>query len=155
MLISAVTIAIAISVIGIAALLVRPGDRSREVRGAQFAMGILAMLLAGSVTWFWHLGALLIALAAVAGLVASAGARRPRGLAIAGLAVLVTTGIIAPLLIASASMSGLTALSHSWSWWLDLQVISAPALTIAILFVVLMLETRRPPMEAIHPSQRA
>ena len=155
MLISAATIAIALSVIGIAARLVRPDDRSREVRGAQFAMGILAMLLAGSVTWFWHLGAALIVLAAVAGLAGSAGARRPRGLLIAGLAVLVTTGILAPLFIASTSMSALIALSHSWSWWLDLQLISAPAFTIAMLFVVLMLEIRRPPKDALQSPQNA
>ncbi len=155
MLISAATIAIALSVIGIAALLVRPDDRSREVRGAQFAMGILAMLLAGSVTWFWHLGAALIVLAAVAGLAGSAGARRPRGLLIAGLAVLLTTGILAPLFIASTSMSALIALSHSWSWWLDLQLISAPAFTIAMLFVVLMLEIRRPPKDALQSPQNA
>ncbi len=143
------------SVIGIAAVLVRPGGGSCEVRGAQFAMGIMAMLLAGSVTWFWHLGALLIVLAAVAGLAGTRAVRRPRGLVIAGLALLLTTGIIAPLLIAFASMSGLTALSHSWSWWLDLQVISAPAFTIATLFVVLMLAIRRPPLEGKHRSAAA
>ena len=136
------TIAIAVSVIGIAALLVRPSGRSREMRGAEFAMAILAMLLAGSVTWFWHLGALLIVLAAVAGLTATRVLRRPRRLALAGLAVILTTGILAPLLIASASMSRLTALSHSWFWWPALQVISTPAFTIAALFIVLALEVR-------------
>ncbi len=155
LLISAVTIAIALAVIGIAALLVRPGDRSREGRGAQFAIGILAMLLAGSVTWFWHLGALLIVLAAVAGISATGAVRRPRRLAVAGLAVILTTGVIAPLLIASASMSGLTALSHSWSWWPALQLISTPAFAIAALFVVMALEVRSGPITAHQPAPEA
>ncbi len=151
--ISAVTIAIAVAAIGIAALLVRTGDRSREMRGAEFALVIMAMLLAGSVTWFWHLGALLIVLAAVAGLTATRVVRRPRRLAVAGLAVILTTGVLAPLLIASASMSRLTALSHSWLWWPALQVISTPAFTIAALFVVLALEVRTVPIRARQSAQ--
>jgi len=141
--ISVVTAILALAAIGVAAVLVAPGDRTRPERGAQFAVGILAMLLAGSVTWFWHLGALLIVLAAVAGLVAS-GVRRPRPLAGTSIAVVVTTGLLAPLLIASASMVELGTLSHSWSWWLDLQLISAPALSMAALFIVLARELRMP-----------
>ena len=143
MVITLVTVAMAAVAVGAAAWIVRPAEASRDVRGGQFAVGILAMLLAGSVTWFWHLGTLLIILAAVAALVASGTVRRPRAVVIAGLAVLLITGVLAPIVIASVSMPGLIALSHTWMWWPALQLISAPAFAIAALFVVLVLELRR------------
>jgi hypothetical protein len=101
------------------------------------------MLLAGSVTWFWHLGALLIVMASVAALIAGREVHRPRRIAIAGWAVLLTTGVAAPLFIAFTSMPGLIALSHSRWWWPALQLVSAPALAMAALFVVLAVELRR------------
>jgi hypothetical protein len=143
LLLTVLTVLIAAAAVAAAAWTVRPSGASRDIRGAEFALGILAMLLAGTVTWFWHLGALLIVLASVAALVAGGTIRRPRALAVAGLAALVTTGVLAPLLIGSASMSGLIALSHTGWWWPALQVISAPAFAIAALFVVLVLELRR------------
>jgi hypothetical protein len=134
-----------VAAVAVAALLVRPAETSRDLRGAQFAMGILAMLLAGSVTWFWHLGALLIVLAAAAALVAGGTIRRPRPVVVAALAALVMTGLLAPLFIASASMAGLVAVSRTWLWWPALQLVSAPAFAIAALFVVLALALRRRP----------
>lgn len=138
------TVAIAVAAVAAVAWLVRPSEVSRDVRGAQFAVAILAMLLAGTVTWFWHLGALLIVLASVAALVAGGTIRRPRAVVISGLAALVATGLLAPLVIGSVSMSGLIALRHTGLWWPVLQLISAPAVTIAALFVVLVVELRRP-----------
>jgi hypothetical protein len=138
------TVAIAVAAVAAVAWLVRPSEVSRDVRGAQFAVAILAMLLAGTVTWFWHLGALLIVLASVAALVAGGTIRRRRAVVIAGLAALVATGLLAPLVIGSVSMSGLIALSHTGLWWPVLQLISAPAFTIAALLVVLVVELRRP-----------
>jgi hypothetical protein len=138
-------VAIAVVSIGVAAWIVRPAEVSHDVRGGQFALGILAMLLAGSVTWFWHLGALLIVMASVAALVAGHEVHRPRRIAIAGWAALVTTGVAAPLFIAFTSMPGLITLSHSWWWWPALQLVSAPALAMVALLVVLALELRRQP----------
>jgi len=66
---------------------------------------------------------------------------RPRRIAIAGWAVLLATGVAAPLFIAFTSMPGLIALSHSWLWWPALQLVSAPALAIAGPFVVLAVRT--------------
>lgn len=143
-ILTAVSVLLVVAAVGAVAWLVRPAGASRDLRGAQFGLAILAMLLVGSVTWFWHLSALLIVLASVVGLVASGTIRRPRPVVIAALAVLVTTGLLAPLFIASASMSGLTALSHSWLWWPALQAISAPAFAIAALFVALVLALPRP-----------
>jgi len=142
-LMTVVIVTIAVVAVGAAAWMVRPAEVSRDVRGGQFALGILAMLLAGSVTWFWHLGALLIVLASVASLVAGHGVHRPRRIAIAGWAVLLATGVAAPLFIAFTSMPGLIALSHSWLWWPALQLVSAPALAIAALFVVLAVALRQ------------
>jgi alpha-1,2-mannosyltransferase len=137
------TVSIAVAAVAIAAWMVRPSEVSTEVRGAQFAVAILAMLLAGTVTWFWHLGVLLIVLASVAALVASGTIRRPRSVVITAVAALVTTGLVAPLVIGWVSMAGLTAVSHTGWWWPALQVISAPAFTIAALFVGLVLALRR------------
>ncbi len=137
------TVAVAVAAVAVAALLVRPAETSRDLRGGQFAMGILAMLLAGSVTWFWHLGALLIVLAAAAAQVAGGTIRHPRPVLVAGFAALSVTGLLAPLFIASASMSGLIAVSRTWLWWPALQLISAPAFAIAALFVVLGIALRR------------
>lgn len=138
-------VAMAVVSIGVAAWIVRPAEVSRDVRGGQFALGILAMLLAGSVTWFWHLGALLIVMASVAALVAGRELHRPRRIAIAGWAALLTTGVAAPLFIAFISMAGLITLSHSWWWWPVLQLVSAPAFAMMALLVVLTLELRRQP----------
>jgi hypothetical protein len=140
-----VIVAIAGVAIGVAAWIVRPAEVSRDIRGGQFALAILAMLLAGSVTWFWHLGALLIVMASVAALIAGREVHRPRRIAIAGWTVLLTTGVAAPLFIAFTSMPGLIALSHSRWWWPALQLVSAPALAMAALFVVLAVELRRQP----------
>lgn len=138
-----ITVSMAVAAVATAAWVVRPSEVSRDVRGAQFSVAILAMLLAGTMTWFWHLGALLIVLASVAALIAGGTIRRPRALTIAGVATLVTTGLLAPLVIGSVSMSGLIALSHTGWWWPAMQLISAPAFTIAALFVLLVLELRR------------
>jgi hypothetical protein len=146
-----VVVAIAVAAVGAAAWIVRPAEVSRDIRGGQFALGILAMLLAGSVTWFWHLGALLIVLAAVAALVKSREIHRPRRIAIAGWVVLLTTGVAAPLFIAFTSMPALIALSHTWLWWPALQLVSAPALAIATLFTVLAIELQQHPRGRRRP----
>ncbi len=145
MVMMVVIVAMAVLAVSVAAWTVRPGEVSRDIRGSEFGLGILAMLLAGSVTWFWHLGALLIVLASVAGLVAGGEVHRPRRLATAGWAAVLTTGVAAPLFIAFTSMPGLIALSHSWWWWPMLQLISAPAVAMAALFAVLAIALRRQP----------
>jgi alpha-1,2-mannosyltransferase len=137
LLITVITAAVAVAAIGVTAVVVRREEVPREIRGAQFALGVLAMLLAGSVTWFWHLNALLIVLAACAALVASKREWRRRSVVITGIAVLVASGFAAPVLISVGSMPALTALSHSWGWWPALQLISAPAFAMAAFFVVL------------------
>jgi hypothetical protein len=133
-----------VAALGAMAWLVRPTETPRDVRGAQFALAIVAMLLVGSVTWFWHLGVLVIAPASVVALVASGTIRRPRPLVITSIAALVTTGVFAPLVISSVSMTGLSALTRSWLWWPALQAISAPAFAIAALFAAMVVALRHP-----------
>jgi hypothetical protein len=58
------------------------------------------------------------------------------------IAALVTTGVFAPIVIASITFSGLTELSASGLWWPALQAISAPAFAIGALFVALALAIR-------------
>jgi Glycosyltransferase family 87 len=141
-MITVITVAVAVAAIVAAALVVRRDDVARETRGAQFAVGVLAMLLAGSVTWFWHLGALVIVLAASAAFVTSKRDRRTRSVMVASVAVLLASGVFAPVLIAMASMSSLVAASHTWFWWPLLQLISVPAFACAALFVVLIVRVR-------------
>jgi hypothetical protein len=148
-ILTVLNVVLVVAAMGAVAWLVRPAGAPREVRGAQFGLAILAMLLVGSVTWFWHLGALLIVLGSVVALVASGTIRRPRPVAIAAVAVLVTTGVLAPLFIAWVSMSGLTKLSSTWLWWPALQAVSAPAFATAALFVALALALHRSPRQAL------
>jgi hypothetical protein len=148
-ILTVISVLLVLAAVGAVAWIVRPAEASRDVRGAEFALGILAMLLVGSVTWFWHLGALLIVLAAVVALLAKGTIRRPRPTVIAALAVLVTTGLLAPIVIASVSMSGLMALSHTWLWWPVLQAISAPVFAMGALFVVLLVALRRPSRQPV------
>jgi hypothetical protein len=142
-ILTVLNVLLVVAALGVVAWLVKPAATPRDIRGTQFGLGILAMLLVGSVTWFWHLGVLVMVLAAVAALVASGTIRRPRPVVVASVAALVTTGVVAPLFISSASMSGLTALSRTWLWWPALQAISAPAFAIAALFTVLVIALRR------------
>jgi hypothetical protein len=148
-ILTVLNVVLVVVAMGAVAWLVRPAGAPREVRGAQFGLATLAMLLVGSVTWFWHLGALLIVLASVVALVAGRTIPRPRPVVIAAVALLVTTGVLAPLFIAWVSMSGLTTLSSTWLWWPALQAISAPAFTTAALFVALALALRGSSRQAI------
>lgn len=141
--ITILTVVIAVGAVGAAGSIVQPTATSRSIRGGEFAVGILAMLLAGSVTWFWHLGTLLIVVAAIPALVAGRAIPRPRLVVIATVGVLAATGVVAPLLIDTASMTGLIAVSRTWLWWPLLQLISTPVFAIAALFVTLVFALHR------------
>jgi alpha-1,2-mannosyltransferase len=120
-----------------AAWAVRPGERATEVRGAEFGAGVAAMLLSGSVAWFAHDVHLLIPMLAAAGVVAVHGRRAALAVQGALVAAVLAVAVLAPLLIAGASMTSLVAASHGRWWWLELQLWSAPALAGALLLVAL------------------
>jgi alpha-1,2-mannosyltransferase len=120
-----------------AAWAVRPGERPREMRGAEFGAGVAAMLLSGSVAWIAHDVHLLIPIFAALGLVAVHGRRTAPLVRGALAAAVLAVGVLAPLLIAGASMTSLVAASHGRWWWFQLQLWSAPALAAALLVAAL------------------
>jgi len=132
-----VSVAAALLVVGLAGWATRAGSRSPEERGAEFGLGITAMLLAGGIAWYPHFMHLLIPLFAVLGLVAARGWRAERSVALAAAAVLVVFGVVAPLAIADLSMNGIVAVSRTAAWWPVLQLCSLPCLTVVWLAVAL------------------
>jgi alpha-1,2-mannosyltransferase len=124
-LVTVLSIAAAIAVIGLAAWVVRARERAPVERGAEFGLGVTATVLAGSIAWFPHFVHLLIPLFAVAGLVAT---RRPASpqLRRAALATIVAFGLLAPLVIALLTADGLAGLGSGAAWWLFLQLCSLP-----------------------------
>lgn len=131
-----------LSVATIAAVwwVVARGPRSGLERGAEFACGVLAMLLVGSVTWYPVYAELLIALAAAAGLAAERSQwQRP----LLGAAVASTAALVAgAAAIAALSMATVLTISKGPLWWVFLQACSIPVLAAAGLLVVLVLRLR-------------
>ncbi|HEX4579897.1 MAG TPA: glycosyltransferase family 87 protein [Candidatus Dormibacteraeota bacterium] len=131
-------LATALSVGTVAALwlVVSSAQRSRAERGAEFACGIVAMLLVGSIAWYPVYVHLLIALAAAAGLAYERAAHR-RALTGWTVAALLGIGVVGAAVIASISMQSIVAISTGPVWWLFLQACSLPALLAAGLLVVM------------------
>jgi alpha-1,2-mannosyltransferase len=142
-LISLATYAVLAVMLGMLFLAVQGGERSRQVRGAEFAAGTLLMLLAGTVTWYPHYVSAIIAVFATVALLVADPGRRSR-LLIWSTAVFVgSTALLAPVLIANVtSFTQLTSLSHSGAWWPLTQLASLPALGAAAMFVALTLRLR-------------
>jgi alpha-1,2-mannosyltransferase len=151
----AISLTLSIASVMAVAWVVRSGYRPSAIRGAEFGAGVVAMLLAGTITWYAHYVSLVIALAAVAALLAWRPAPR-RALVVAAAGAVLASGLVAPLLIASADMSGLVAASHRALWWPLLQLSSLPALTAAALLGVLVWSLRSAedaPVPATAPQQ--
>ena len=124
---------------------VRPGEEAPELRGAEFGAGVAAMLLCGSVAWYPHQIHLLIPLVAALGLVAARGRRAVPAVHASLVATVAGVAVIAPLLIARASMPALVAASHDRWWWVELQLWSIPAVCCALLLATLAAAARRAP----------
>jgi alpha-1,2-mannosyltransferase len=117
-------------------LAIRKTHRTRAERGAEFACGIIAMLLVGSIAWHPVYVHLLIALAASAGLACERGLHR-RALTGWTLAALVGISAVGAAVIAAYSIDSIISLSSGPLWWLFLQACSLPALLAAgLLFTI-------------------
>jgi uncharacterized membrane protein YGL010W len=136
LLIGVATAALGLVVLGLSTLLTSAGERSRTTRGMEFSCGVMAMLLAGSITWYLHYVLLLIPLFAIVGYLAAGEARRPRSLAIAVAACLLCTGVAGALLSDAPFVNVLLAKHGSALWWPLLQLTSLPAISLLALFVV-------------------
>jgi hypothetical protein len=128
---------VAAVVLGFAAWRVRPGDRDPVERGAEFGLGVTAMLLAASIAWFPHFTHLLIPLAAGAALIAQRGWQVEKRLAQAAVATLVVFGLVVPVVVASIDMQTMVTVHGTAGWWPFLQLFSLPGVTAAVLFVAL------------------
>jgi alpha-1,2-mannosyltransferase len=136
-----VALALSVASLAAAAWTVRPGRIGSETRGAQFGAGVIAMLLAGTITWYAHDIHLLIPLAAGAALVARRREYR-RPLVISLVLVALATAVLAPLLISVASMPSIVAVSQTGWWWPLLQLTSAPTFAAATLLAALVVALR-------------
>jgi alpha-1,2-mannosyltransferase len=157
MLITLATYAVLAVLLALLFFAVRPGMRSTQLRGAEFAAATLLMLLAGTVTWFPHYVSAIIAVFAAMGILAMHPARRTRALLWSTVVFVVSTGLLAPLLIANVtSFTQLSALSRTPWWWLLTQVASLPALGAAAMFVAFTVTLRRAAVAPVqHPAMRA
>ena len=150
--VQAASVAAALLVVGLAAWATRPARRTSEERGAEFGLGITAMLLAGGIAWYPHFMHLLIPLFAVLGLAAVRGWRTERSLLLATAVVVVVFGLVAPVAIAGLTMTGIEAVSRTAAWWPFLQLCSLPCLSVAWLAVALALRLGRPTAPAGSPT---
>ncbi len=126
----AVATALSVGTVAALWLAVRNEERPRSERGAEFACGIVAMLLVGSIAWYPVYVHLLIAVAAAAGLAYERGLHR-RALAGWTVAALVGIGVVGAAVIAAISMESIVRISSGPLWWVFLQACSLPALLAA------------------------
>jgi alpha-1,2-mannosyltransferase len=119
--------------LGVAAWSVRPGARPAAERGAEFGLGVSAMLLAGSIAWYPHFTHALIPLAAGAGLVAARGWRVERRLGLALVGVVAVFGLVVPMVLAGIDMQTLQSAHGSALWWPFLQLFSLPCAAVLLL----------------------
>ena len=136
-----IELALSTAGVAVAAWSVRPGHDDSTHRAAQFGAGILAMLLAGSITWYSHDVHLLIPLAASAVLATRITSQR-RMLLAAVLTALAVTAVVARVLIDMATMQKIVAVSQTPFWWPLLQISSLPALSAAVLLAATVLGLR-------------
>ena len=157
MVITLATYAVLAVMLALLFFAVRPGARSRQMRGAEFAAATLLMLLAGTVTWYPHYVSAIIAVFAAMAILAMHPAPRSRALLWSTVVFVASTALLAPVLIANvASFTQLTSLSHSPWWWLLTQAASLPALGAAAMFVAFTVMLRgTPPALAPQPAIRA
>jgi len=150
------TYAVLVAMLALLFFAVRPGTRSMQLRGAEFAAATLLMLLAGTVTWYPHYISAIIAVFASMAILAMRTARRSRALLWSTVMFVASTALLAPVLIANVtSWTQLASLSHSPWWWLLTQVASLPALGAAAMFVAFTLTLRGAPVTPVaQPSMR-
>jgi alpha-1,2-mannosyltransferase len=153
--VTAASVVAALAVLAVATWTVRPGKRTSADRGAEFGLGVTAMMLAGSISWFPHFTYMLIPLFAGVGLVATRGWRSERKLATALTATLIVFAVVAPATLARLDAGWFVALSHTAAWWPVLQLFSLPSLAAIWLLVALARSLRVSGVEAVDREGRS
>ncbi len=153
LLISVLTYAVLVVMLGLLFFAIAPRARDRTVSGAEFAAGTLFMLLASTITWYAHYVTAIIIVFAAVGLMAWDRAWRSRALTASTATFVVAVAVLAPILIANVSSSAqLTELSHTGWWWLLTQVTSLPAICASAMLVALTVSLRRGTERTRTPS---
>ena len=148
------SVALSALLLAVATWAVQPGARTQPERGAEFGLGVLAMLLAGSLAWYAHYTALLIPLAAAVALARAGDREHRQALLTATAGTVVVFAVVAPLAIAALSMPSLLALSRSPSWWPLLQLFSLPCFAALWLAVTLHQSLSRAGRGVARPLSR-
>jgi alpha-1,2-mannosyltransferase len=132
---------LSLGTVGLLLIAVSRRERTQAERGAEFACGVVAMLLIGSIAWYPVYVHLLIGVAAAAGLAYERG-RRGSGLARWALTAIIGVGILGGAAIAALNPQMIAAISTGPMWWPFLQAWSIPALLAAGLLVTLVMALR-------------
>jgi alpha-1,2-mannosyltransferase len=118
-----------LALLALTASVTRPARRDAGERGLEFGLGVMAMLLAGSLAWFPHFTHLLIPLFACLGFAGARGWANERPLLFAAVATTVAFGLLAPLAISLLDIRWMSSLSGTGLWWPFLQLTSLPAVS--------------------------
>lgn len=132
----ATSLLISALLLGAAVWNVRSGEASPDRRALEFAGAVVAMMLAGAITWYSSYCVLAIPLLIVAGLALRGHVSRAV-IACASLGF-AAVGIAVPAFLAVRGLNWVTSTYGSRAWWLALQVDSVPAYA-ALLFAVALL----------------
>jgi len=146
-LLHGVATALSVATVAVLVIAVSRRERSRAEHGAEFACGVVAMLLIGTVAWYPVYVHLLIAIAAAAGL---AYQRGKLGHALGGWSAgaLIGVGVVGGAAIAALSIQGVGVIAGSPFWWVFLQACSLPAVLAAGLLIALVRALRERPAVA-------
>jgi alpha-1,2-mannosyltransferase len=139
-----ISLLLSLATVAAAVWVVRRGVRPRAERAGEFSVGVLAMLLVGTISWYEHYISLLIPLAAAVALVAGRGLVRERRLAMTAALATVIFGVVGPLVIAQLSVPRILAAQAAPGWWPWVQLFSLPALSAAALMAALVVSLREP-----------
>jgi hypothetical protein len=128
-----------------AAWAVRSGDASTERRSLEFGAAVVAMVLAGSLTWWSDYGNLAIPLLILAGLAARGRLARP-GI-VAGAVLALVVGVASPLFLALGGEAWIEGTLGTPWWPVALQLDSLPAYAAVLLLGTLLVGLARQPAD--------
>jgi hypothetical protein len=140
--VASVTVVLVAASLGLVWWATQERDRTREERGGEFGLGVAAMLMVGTVTWYPHETHLLITLAAAAALIRCRRGAAAKWLVAGVLAAVAGTGVVAPVLIEASPWPVILERHDSRGWYAFIQLWSLPALTTAALMVALAVGLR-------------
>jgi hypothetical protein len=120
---------------------VKGEDTSQDRRDLEFAMGVVAMIVAGAVAWWSDYGSLALPLLVIVGL--TIRGRATTSVVAAGSVALALAGIGGYLFLALGGTGWVPSTHGSSWWWVALQVDSLPAYSALALLLTMLLSLAR------------